>query len=390
MDSDSVAPSVVSDHPGPQPEVLQDLEQDPGEEEEWDELSSDINEDAVERVPGESLLPSLRLESIIQADGVMGTLALSKEGLFILSVATEEFIKRLVQGGHRQATAERRTSINYRDMAATTQQYQEFMFLQETIPSPVSLSEALKLRELKEKEILEDDPALTAPTTYSSTVGYNPSTSSKPKIKNRVPNGKDKQYRGGSSSRSESRAHSQVRWDYDDVPASNGHQHQPTSTRGGRESGWTRWPNGQHFIAVDPLLAASQHNGLISVTQQRPSMSPVNGQTAAHSPPRPRDPETSPARLHPNYWQHSTTSWTKPPDTSALPQSDSTSNGNATPTQPQVDVNTTSARATVPEDSSVSVDASSAPIRTLGGLGEPSSLASQNPGRTIYSQKKPE
>ncbi|KAJ7670214.1 hypothetical protein B0H17DRAFT_989554 [Mycena rosella] len=388
MDSDSVAPSVVSDHP----QVLeQDLEPTPGEEE-WDELSSDImDEEPVERIPGESLLPSLRLESIIQADGVMGSLALSKEGLFILSVATEEFIKRLVQGGHRQASAERRTTVNYRDMAATTQQYQEFMFLQETIPSPVSLSEALKLRDLKEKEMLEDDPALTAPTTtYSTTVGYTPSTS-KPKVKNRVANGKDKQYRGGSSSRSESRAHSQIRWDYEDVPASNGHQQQPTSTRGGRESGWTRWPNGQNFVAVDPLLAAaaaSQQNGPASLAHQRPSIPPVNGHTPTPPPPRPRDADPSPARLHPNYWQHSASSWAKAPDTSG-PQSDSASNGPTTPAQPQADLNTSSAGPTVPNDSSTSVDASSPSIRTLGEPIGPSSLVSQNPGRTIYSQKKP-
>jgi hypothetical protein len=272
----------------------------------------------------------------------MGSLALSKEGLFILSVATvcfllfplrqpcstrviqqEEFIKRLAQGGHRQASAERRTSVNYRDMgasppsspqpfltflAATTQQYQEFMFLQgwrlcsneissysslkETMPSPVSLSEALQLRELHEKEMLEDDPALAAPTTYSSTAGYTPSTS-KPKAKSRAANGKDKQNRHGSSSR----AHSQVRWDYEDTPASNGHSHAAatasTSTRGGRESGWTRWPNGQNFIAVDP--AGPQHNGFTSLAHQRPGPMPsANGHTPA--PPQPRDAE-NPARL---------------------------------------------------------------------------------------------
>ncbi|KAJ7863127.1 hypothetical protein B0H14DRAFT_2257336, partial [Mycena olivaceomarginata] len=164
------------------------------DDEEFDELNSDIDESGgIEpRIPGESILPSLRIENIIQADGVMGTLALSKEGLFIMSVATEEFIKRLVQGGQRQASVEQRTSVNYRDMARTTEQYQEFMFLKETIPTPVSLSEALQLRELHEKEMLEDDPALAAPTALSATVGHTPSTS-KPKVKKAAANGKDKQ-----------------------------------------------------------------------------------------------------------------------------------------------------------------------------------------------------
>lgn len=58
-----------------------------------------------ERIPGSSLLPAMRLENIIQADGmsartclasdalnvspgVTGNLALSREGLFVLSIAT--------------------------------------------------------------------------------------------------------------------------------------------------------------------------------------------------------------------------------------------------------------------------------------------------------------
>ena len=58
---------------------------------------------------------------------------MSKEGLFILSIATasdshltafassndslkEEFIKKMAGAGHLQASSERRTSINYRDM----------------------------------------------------------------------------------------------------------------------------------------------------------------------------------------------------------------------------------------------------------------------------------
>ncbi|KAJ7505332.1 hypothetical protein B0H11DRAFT_416003 [Mycena galericulata] len=383
MDSDSVAPSVVSE----QPPVL---EVEP-EEDESDELNSDMDEDPVERIPGETLLPSLRLEGIIKADGVMGSLALSKEGLFILAVATEEFIKRLAQGGYRQAGVERRACVNYRDMAATTQQYQEFMFLQETIPSPVSLSEALQLRELKEKEILEDDPALVAPTTttYSSTAGYTPSTS-KPKVKSRVPNGKDRQNRRGSSSRSESRAHSQVRWDYEDTPASNGHGQGAamTSTRGGRESGWTRWPNGQNFIPVNPLPAAPLHNGFNSLAHQPPSMPSINGHTPL--PPRPRDGETSPAQQHPNYWQRSASPWSKGVfETPALRPSDPISAGPIpTPPQNEPDPPLAQSSTSAPPAQPLTDTAPAVPIRVPTGPAGPSTLVSQNPGRTIYSQKK--
>ena len=110
-----------------------------------------------QRVPGQSLLPAVRLENIITAEGtllqvlvnwfllkvciliiilagVTGSLALSKEGLFMLSIATvrlslwipgrcgpltsikEEFIKRMAEAGHLKATSERRTTVTYPDM----------------------------------------------------------------------------------------------------------------------------------------------------------------------------------------------------------------------------------------------------------------------------------
>ncbi|KAJ7175854.1 hypothetical protein C8R46DRAFT_1079825 [Mycena filopes] len=377
MESESATPSVA-------PPLNWTVDVD----EEWDELNSDVEEEPLLREPGETLLPAVRIENLIKADGGMGTLALSKEGLFILSVAAEEFIKRLTQGGQRQAGVEGRTSVNYRDMAATTQQYQEFMFLQETIPSPVSLSEALRLRELKEKEMLEHDPALAAPTPYSS----------KPKPK-KAPNGKDKQPRNGSSSSS---THGQVRWDYEGTPASNGATASSTN-RGVRENGWTRWPNGQNFIAVDPLLSvAAQQNALASLTHQRPAPA-VNGHIAsADVPPRPRDADTSTSGQHLNYWQPSASPWSSGLlDSSAERQP--TSNGAST--QPQTHMSSSSvrppnevpiigessSRAESPSHlaatSSVSIT-SSQPVSTTGSVSV-SRLLGGNPGRTIYSQTKP-
>jgi hypothetical protein len=245
----------------------------------------------------------------------MGTLALSKEGLFIMSVATvRPFLffskpvfdaKNMTGRVHKKASAGRTTTgqcgathlrqlsrhgyvvphfvltLALQFLARTTEQYQEFMFLKETIPTPVSLSEALQLRELHEKEMLEDDPALAAPTALSATVGHTPSTS-KPKVKKAAANGKDKQNRQGSSS---SRGPSQVRWDYEDTPLSNDHNLAAQTIRGGRESGWTRWPNGQNFMAADPL---TQHNGYSALAHQPPIPS-ANGHASA----APR-PETAP------------------------------------------------------------------------------------------------
>ncbi|KAK0464559.1 uncharacterized protein EV420DRAFT_1760567 [Desarmillaria tabescens] len=157
------------------------------------------------RPVGQTLLPGGRLENIISADGVTGSLSLSKEALFVLSIATEEFIKRLAQGGLRQANSERRSAVQYQDMAATTLQYQEFRFLQDTIPTAISLADAIFLREETEKQLFDEDPAPLKPSTSTANYTYPvipplPSTkpplplnmSSKAKGKSRAANGKEK------------------------------------------------------------------------------------------------------------------------------------------------------------------------------------------------------
>ncbi|KAG2362155.1 hypothetical protein BDR07DRAFT_1285456 [Suillus spraguei] len=165
---------------GPNPNVsVYDLPTDSENEAEVDELESDTDpEDELaasasanqkksgrrlgERVPGTTLLPPSKVENIVQPDNnFSASITMSKEALFVLSVATEEFIKRMAQAGHRQAAAKRRGTVNYSDLACSTQQYQEFMFLQDTIPEPISLAEALDRRAMKEKEDLEANPAMS-------------------------------------------------------------------------------------------------------------------------------------------------------------------------------------------------------------------------------------
>ncbi|KAG1748615.1 hypothetical protein EDB19DRAFT_213797 [Suillus lakei] len=161
---------------GPNPNVsVYDLPTDSENEAEVDELESDTDpEDELaasasanqkksgrrlgERAPGTTLLPPSKVENIVQPDT---SITMSKEALFILSVATEEFIKRMAQAGHRQAAAKRRGIVNYSDLACSTQQYQEFMFLQDTIPEPISIAEALDRRAMKEKEDLQANPAMS-------------------------------------------------------------------------------------------------------------------------------------------------------------------------------------------------------------------------------------
>ncbi|KAK1218687.1 hypothetical protein PQX77_018585 [Marasmius sp. AFHP31] len=165
IQTQSCAPSSNGDSKSEEAE--EDVGFSDEDEQEVDELESDASEGAesVEeeyrpgdgrRKPGDPLLPAVRVENILNADGVIGNLPLSKEAMFILQASTEEFVKRLMQGGHRQASAESRNNVTYHDMANTARQYQEFMFL---------TADALELRKERSRLMFaEDEAPISNPT----------------------------------------------------------------------------------------------------------------------------------------------------------------------------------------------------------------------------------
>ncbi|EKM51484.1 uncharacterized protein PHACADRAFT_198993 [Phanerochaete carnosa HHB-10118-sp] len=177
-------------------------------EEEIDQLDSDTTEDEVpagnsrarqrrpvqrERVPGQTLIPMDRLETILDSEGVGSHM--SKEAMFMLAAATEAIVRRLAEAGHRQAAHDRRSIINYRDLAYATLQYRELEFLQDTIPQPVPLADALERRAAKEKELLE--PAVS--TAPSPLPGFTPLPTPLPSILPNVSNPTTTKQRKGRS-----------------------------------------------------------------------------------------------------------------------------------------------------------------------------------------------
>ncbi|KAL1748419.1 hypothetical protein HDZ31DRAFT_60403 [Schizophyllum fasciatum] len=174
---------TVLSEPSPAPEEPYDAET-ASENDEVDQLA-DAEEEAPSspetarevRLPGTSLFPADAVERVTQSHGATHTVGMSREASYVLSIATEDFIKRLVQGAYEEAQGERRNMISYHDVAATTQQYQELFFLQETIPQPMALSDALLASEQREKELMSEDPAIApeapadVPPTYISS-GY--------------------------------------------------------------------------------------------------------------------------------------------------------------------------------------------------------------------------
>ncbi|KAI4522724.1 hypothetical protein K525DRAFT_246539 [Schizophyllum commune Loenen D] len=174
---------TVLSEPSPAPEEPYDAET-ASENEEVDQLA-DAEEEVPSspevakefRLPGTSLFPSDVVDRVTQSHGATHTVGMSREASYVLSIATEDFIKRLVLGAYEEAQGERRNVINYHDVAATTQQYQELFFLQETIPQPMALTDALRASEQREKELMNEDPAIApeapadVPSTYISS-GY--------------------------------------------------------------------------------------------------------------------------------------------------------------------------------------------------------------------------
>ncbi|KIY48256.1 hypothetical protein FISHEDRAFT_59067 [Fistulina hepatica ATCC 64428] len=129
----------------------------------------------VGRVPGTSDLSNARLQNIIQSEGVTGDLVLSREALFVLSVATEEFITRLAHGGLNEAQAEHRNVVQYTDMANRHYRTVIFAALQNLnrtssdgpMCAPklqpynnIKNSSSSELREQREREMMEEDPAI--------------------------------------------------------------------------------------------------------------------------------------------------------------------------------------------------------------------------------------
>ncbi|KAG9019884.1 hypothetical protein FRB90_000014 [Tulasnella sp. 427] len=100
-----------------------------------------------DRVPGTTLLPLARVQKIIKADKEMATT--TKEAVFLIAVATEEFIKKLARAGQAQARREGRLTVQQKDLAIAVKQNEGLSFLEDIIPHSMSATAALEKREKK-------------------------------------------------------------------------------------------------------------------------------------------------------------------------------------------------------------------------------------------------
>ncbi|KAG1826640.1 hypothetical protein EV424DRAFT_1537348 [Suillus variegatus] len=84
-----------------------------------------------EREPGKSILPFSRVQKIIKADKELPIVA--RDATFLISLATEEFIRRLSEACQKLAEREKRTTVQQKDVASIVRRADEFMFLEEII-----------------------------------------------------------------------------------------------------------------------------------------------------------------------------------------------------------------------------------------------------------------
>ncbi|KAF5360916.1 hypothetical protein D9756_004799 [Leucocoprinus leucothites] len=142
LDSDSDVPQPPAEVPAPNPKKSS---QSRSGERRW----------------GHSLLPASRVENILQAEGLTGSnMNVSKEGVFLLSVATEEFIRQFSTLAHGRAQYYNRNMIRYDDLAAVVKNRNDYTFLHDFIPTPRPLHSAFAARNKRERDLIRDDPAM--------------------------------------------------------------------------------------------------------------------------------------------------------------------------------------------------------------------------------------
>ncbi|KAK7056635.1 hypothetical protein VNI00_002352 [Paramarasmius palmivorus] len=100
----------------------------------------------VTREAGKSLLPFTRVQKIIKADKDIPIIA--KDATFLISIATEEFIKRFIQAGHQAAEREKRTTVQVKDLATIVRKADEFLFLEEVLNAQPPAQEKRKPKAL--------------------------------------------------------------------------------------------------------------------------------------------------------------------------------------------------------------------------------------------------
>ncbi|KAH7910837.1 hypothetical protein BJ138DRAFT_1151967 [Hygrophoropsis aurantiaca] len=124
-------PLEIEDTPAPEEEIPDELSKEQGAKSSGKKRVERRDPGLREREPGKSVLPFSRVQKIIKADKDLPIVA--KDATFLISLATEGFIKRFSEACHKQAEREKRATVQHKDVASVVRRADEFLFLEEII-----------------------------------------------------------------------------------------------------------------------------------------------------------------------------------------------------------------------------------------------------------------
>ncbi|KAL9554149.1 hypothetical protein MBANPS3_002949 [Mucor bainieri] len=106
-----------------------------------------------ERTPGTTMLPLARIKRVIKEDKDVSLI--NAEATFCIAYATELFMEYLVTEAFSKAKKEKRKTVYYKDLASTVKESDQLEFLEDVIPTTMTLKDAMA----KRKENVTDDTA---------------------------------------------------------------------------------------------------------------------------------------------------------------------------------------------------------------------------------------
>ncbi|KAI8066260.1 histone-fold-containing protein [Gilbertella persicaria] len=111
-----------------------------------------------ERKPGNTMLPLARVKRVIKEDKDVSLI--NAEATFCIAYATELFMEYLVTEAFNKAKKEKRKTVYYKDLASTVKEIEPFEFLDDVIPTTMTLKQAIE----KRKQALNDDAPSIPPS----------------------------------------------------------------------------------------------------------------------------------------------------------------------------------------------------------------------------------
>ncbi|POW18277.1 hypothetical protein PSHT_05977 [Puccinia striiformis] len=127
------------------------------------------------KVVGTTILPVTRVTRAAKQDKDIKIV--SKEAVFLISIATEYFVKKLTDSAFERAKRERRVFVKYNDVASAVKRNPEYDWLEEVIPATIPLGTILQ-----NPTIPSSSTAITNRLPTETLMKLNESTSKQPSI----------------------------------------------------------------------------------------------------------------------------------------------------------------------------------------------------------------